>query len=513
VSVPTASAGDRRRRRRTVSGRLLASYLVVLVAFTVTLGWSLLALRDAARDVTLVRDAYLPLVVSIGEVLAGQNVMSVQLNHITSANNPADVRQWLETANRLRPLTFKRVRDDATHGLGPGLDRSGLRELVLERMSTLAATLAADEAEFASLFQALGANDRAKAEAIRDRLVARETEGANQLRRLRQRVETELGTRTEAAQRRERRSLLLLVLLSALTLVVGVLTSLHARRLLAPLSAVTERARAVGRGDLAARESVAADGEIGELAATFEDMVAAIRKARTELVQAERLATIGKMAAHITHEVRNPLSSISLNLEMLEDELGSANGGPEAVPLLCAIRAEVDRLSQISEQYLAAAREPRLELAREDVGELVRRCHGFVRPELERAGITSRVEVQAGLPEIELDEARLRQALVNLLRNAREALSESGQIVLAVRREADRVRIEVADDGPGVPEPLRASIFDAFYTTKERGTGLGLAVTRAIVVAHGGTVRCQPRDGGGTCFVIELPVARDEPGT
>jgi len=506
------------RTRRTVAGRLLASYLVVLAAFAITVGWSFLALREGARDATLVRDAYVPLLLTIGEALAGQNVMNTQLNHITSANNPADVRQWIETARRVRPLTFKRLQEDAERGLPAELDRTELRAHVMAQVTELERDLAGGEEQFDQLFAALEQGDGARAETLRDQLVATETNGAKRLRALRQRVSQELEALTEAAQRRERRSVLFLIGLSVLTLLVGVLTSLYARRVLAPLSVVTERARAVAEGDLSPGKIVATKDEIGELAKTFEDMVAAIRKARSELVQAERLATIGKMAAHITHEVRNPLSSIGLNLELLEEELGDAqaaaraagegdpSGLSEASQLLRAIQAEVDRLSQISEQYLSAVRQPQLALAQQCAGELVRACHAFLRPELERAGLESEVDVSDDLPQVEIDDGQLRQALFNLVRNAREALPRGGQVWLRVKRKGGNVVILVDDDGPGIDEDVRATIFDPFYTTKQHGTGLGLAVTRSIVVAHGGTISCEPREGGGTRFAIALPI-------
>jgi two-component system NtrC family sensor kinase len=493
--------------RRTVAGRLLASFLIVLAAFAITVGWSFQALRDAARDATLVRDAYVPLLTLIGEALAGQNVMNTQLNHVTAAKNPADVRQWIETARRLRPRTFKRLVEEANRGLTPALDHTGLRSHLVEEIERLDKKLQAESARFTQLFQALEQGDVSKAERIRDQLVATETAGAQKLRALNQRVSQEMTVLTEAAQRREQRSFQFLFGLSLLTLVVGLVTSLYARRVLAPLTVVTERARAVAGGDLTPRDLVATDDEIGELAKTFEDMVGAIRKARAELVQAERLATIGKMAAHITHEVRNPLSSISLNLELLEEELVELGPERESSQILAAIQREVERLTQIAEQYLSAVREPQLKLSREHVEELVSECHAFMRPELERAGLASKVVVQPDLPEVEVDESQLRQALVNLVRNAREVLTKGGEVVLRVGREEDAVTIAVEDDGPGVPDDVRNTIFDPFYTSKRHGTGLGLAVTRSIVEAHSGTIRCEPRDGGGTRFTISLPIA------
>jgi two-component system NtrC family sensor kinase len=501
--VPPAVAAP---RRRTVAARLLAGYLVVLAAFAVTVGWSLLALRDAARDATLLRAAYVPLLISIGEALAGQNVLNAQLNHITAAKNPADVRQWIETAHRLRPLTFEKIRRDAERELPSAADASGLRDQVASETTAILRSMSDEDAKFDQLFQALQLGDRIRAEQLRDELLARETDRAKRLRALRDRVDDQLKTLIAAAQRREARSTELLVGLSVLTLAVGAAISFYARRVLRPLTAVTERARAVGRGDLAPREVVATDGEIGELATTFEGMVAAIRRARAELVHAERLATIGKMAAHISHEIRNPLSSIGLNLELLEEEIAGLDAKPEAAQLLGAIQGEVDRLSRITEQYLAAARQPRLHPEPARLDEIVRDCHAFVRPELERAGLESRVECDRDLPAVEVDQAQLRQALLNLLRNAQEATPRGGEIVLSVRRAPEGgVAIWVDDSGQGVPEELRSAIFDPFCTTKERGTGLGLAVTRSIVEAHGGTIHCEPRAGGGTRFCLALP--------
>lgn len=497
-------------RRRTVSGRLLVSYLVVIAAFAVTLGWGLRALSAAARDASLLRSAYVPLLSSIGEAYAEQNVMTTQLNHITAAKNPADVKLWIDTAHRLRPIRLKRIREDVTDGLPAELDRTGLREHVTNTTRQLEADLADQPARFERLVVALSTGDAASAERLRDELVARETDAAQVLRELRGRVDTELSDLTVDAKEREQRSLLLIIGLSVLTLIVGLVTSIYTRRVLAPLSAVTERARAVAEGDLAPRQVVATDDEIGELATTFEDMVAAIRRARAELVQAERLATIGKIAAHITHEVRNPLSSIGLNLELLEEELADVER-EEATQLLAAVRSEVDRLSEISEQYLSAVREPKLHLTHESVEDLLREVHAFVRPELSRAGLASEIDV-ADLPEIEFDESQLRQALVNLIRNAREAAEPGGFIKLSASADDASVTITVEDDGPGVPEELRNTIFDPFYTTKRRGTGLGLALTRAILEAHGGTIVCEPREPRGTRFVIALPLAPQATG-
>lgn len=492
--------------RRTVADRLLGSYLLVLVAFAVTVGWSFLALRAAARDAELLRAGYVPLLLRIGEALAEQNVFNAQLNHITAAKNPGDVREWLETARRTRPLTFSLVRQAAERGLGgtddPAVRRS--RDDITREAAAVEKLLDTEPERFSRLYQAFSLGDHEAAERARDELVKRGTEGAQRLRTMRARVEEAMESLTADARRREERSVQLLVGLGLLTLLVGVLTSLYARRVLAPLSAVTARAKAVARGDLTPHQVLATNDEIGELATTFEGMVAAIQRARAELVQAERLATIGKMAAHVTHEIRNPLSAIGLNVELLEEEVARA-GEKEPMALVQAVKSEVDRLSRIAEQYLSVARRPAPRLERERVDDLVRELVAFVQPELDRAGVVTRFDLDAELPEVELDESQLRQALLNLIRNAREAMPGGGEIGVGVVRVGPAVEIRVDDTGAGVPEALRATIFDPFFTTKQRGTGLGLAVTREIVEAHHGTIHCEPRPEGGTRFRIVLP--------
>jgi two-component system, NtrC family, sensor kinase len=498
------------RRRRTVAERLLGSFLLVLIAFAVTVGWSFQALRAAARDAELLYAGYDPLLLRIGEALAEQNVFDAQLNHITAAKNPIDVREWIETARRTRPLTFALVRKAAEHGLGGDADPAvqAFHDDIIQEASAIEASLENDPERFAKLLQALAVGDHDGAERARSDLIKREVEGAQRLRAMRARVEGAMESLTAAARRREERSVELLVGLALLTLLVGVMTSLYARRVLAPLTAVTARANAVARGDLTPHRVVDTNDEIGELATTFEGMVAAIQRARSELVQAERLATIGKMAAHVTHEIRNPLSAIGLNVELLEEEVGKA-GEKESMALVQAVKSEVDRLSRIAEQYLSVARRPRPNFERERVDDLVRELCAFIRPELDRAGVVMRVDADPDVPEVDLDEAQLRQALLNLIRNAREAMPRGGELTVGIVRTTrggiGGVEIRVDDTGAGVPDALRASIFDPFFTTKQRGTGLGLAVTREIVEAHHGTIHCEPRPERGTRFRIVLP--------
>lgn len=243
----------------------------------------------------------------------------------------------------------------------------------------------------------------------------------------------------------------------------------------------------------------------GALLVVAEDVTSEL-ETKARLIHTERLAAIGRMAAHVTHEVRNPLSSIGLNVEMLEDELPSMN--EEARALLGSIHREIDRLTGITEEYLHLARMPEPRLAPDDPADLVHQVADFIRAEMSAAGLTLLVRAPRSLPHVPMDEHQLRQALLNLLRNAREASTAGGVVELSAEPSDGGVVIEVKDHGVGMEPEVREHIFDMFFSTKLRGTGLGLPLTQQIVVAHGGTILCQSSLGAGTTFHIFLPVAR-----
>ncbi len=252
------------------------------------------------------------------------------------------------------------------------------------------------------------------------------------------------------------------------------------------------------RGDDARRALLVAD-DVSEAAA-----------AQRRALQAERLAAIGKMAAHVTHEIRNPLSSIGLNAELLDETLASEKASAEARRLLSAIVREVGHLADVSEEYLRVARLPSPRPTRVDLAALVREVTSFARPELERARVQIVLDLPTAPVEVSLDEGQVRQALVNLIRNAREAMEEGGNLTLAVARRGGSVELSVRDDGPGIDADVRARIFDPFFTTKSTGTGLGLPLTRQILEAHGGTIVCLPVSPNGTEFKLSFPASPPE---
>ena len=494
--------------RRSVAARVLASYALVTLAFGLVAGWSIVAQRSAAEETRLVRSGYFPLALAVRDLVAKQDTWNTQLNHITAAKNPADIRVWFDVTLRVgRPRTLEEVRGAVTRAFLAGGDPAvrSVGHGLLRDVSDVENFLASDATRLDRLFQALDRGEAPEAERLRDELVTHGSQASMRLAKLEQSVKRNVELLLEAARTREILAIRLLVALTLVALLVGLLMAVYARRVLRPVTVVTERAQAVARGDLKPRDAVVSDDEIGELAQTFERMVAAIAQANEQLVTAERLATIGKMAAHVTHEIRNPLSSIALNLELLEEQI--PRGDTEAQGLFRAIGKEVERLSALSQQYLSFARRKAPAHELEDVGQIALEAAEFVRPELAQHGVTLALAIDADLPSVSCDESQIKQALFNLLRNAREAMGTGGTVTLGVRREGAELVVTGDDQGVGLEPDARARLFEPFFTTKAGGTGLGLAITQHIMASHAGSIACEPGPNGrGTRFALRLPI-------
>lgn len=221
-------------------------------------------------------------------------------------------------------------------------------------------------------------------------------------------------------------------------------------------------------------------------------------------LRAERLAAVGTMAAGLAHEIRNPLNSASLQLTLLERRLGRGDGPETTSPIIHIIKSEIDRLERLLRDFLAFSRPRPLEVQSVEVGPLMRAVAELIGPEAESAHVEVDVEKMPAALSVGGDPERLRQVLINLTRNAIEAMQEhGGRLTLRARRVGDLVEIEVEDNGPGFAEEL--PVFDAFFTTKVQGTGLGLSLAYRIIADHGGVLQVQSRPGK-TCFTIALTI-------
>ena len=294
----------------------------------------------------------------------------------------------------------------------------------------------------------------------------------------------------------------------AMAVLLGIVMTIGATVMLRPLQRLRDAARRIASGDYEHRISVEGPKEISDLAQEFNVMGQAIAERSRELVRTERLATAGKMAAMITHEVRNPLSSIGLNTELLEEELAAlpTDRAEEAQELCRSITKEVDRLTEITEEYLQLARLPTPKLQAESLERVVRSVVDFVRDQLRSRGVEIELELGEEGPSLSLDEAQIRQALLNLIRNAADAVAEQdgGRVRLAVHHDASGTELVVSDNGPGIPEELIDRVFEAFVSSKSSGTGLGLALTQQIIGDHGGSIAVSNAEEGGAVFRIKF---------
>lgn len=312
-----------------------------------------------------------------------------------------------------------------------------------------------------------------------------------------------------------------------LALEVG--TSLIGVAALAGAVDLTERVRAALTGVESVLEAVPApDGRAFDLklsplrdpelavhgALLIADDVTERVRTKEALVKSERLAAVGRIAAQITHEIRNPLSSIGLNTELLAEEVERLREGRppgEAEQLVRSIGREVDRLTDITEGYLRYARLPRPRLEAEDVNAILSDLLRFMDEELRARAIVLASALAPGLPDVLGDENQLRQAFLNLLRNACEAMRGGGELRVGTSPCDDGVRISIGDSGAGIAPEHLSRIFDPFFSTKDAGTGLGLALTQQILEEHGGRITCESRVGVGTMFHVVLRAARVGP--
>lgn len=506
-----------RKPRLTIPGRVfLAFALMVAVSALVSVA-SFAQHQRTAATLSLVHEGYLPLSLTLNEARATQSVFGNLLDRVLSERDASATRLWLSAARKARPGNLSRALDGVAHIerlAPPAIDRASLAKARRD-LRAVGTLLDRGEARYGELYAALDRDDKDIAERILADLRARERTIDARLRLVSATVLRRIEETSARAAAEQQRALVVLAALAILALGVGVGVTFWSQRVLSPLPRLQERVEAVARGDLAQELGPNTDDEIGRLGREFERMVAALAARDASLqdlqrmqIQSERLAAIGRMAAHVTHEVRNPLSSIGLNVELLEEEL--SNTGPEAKELLRAIHREIEHLTAITEEYLRVARLPNPHLEPEDLGDIARSTALFLRPELSAASVELELDVEADLPLTALDETQIRQVLLNLIKNAREAMPTGGTIRMQVISDDASVIVRIADSGIGMTEDQRARVFDLFYTTKVGGTGLGLPLSQQIVVAHGGTIACESEAGKGTTFELRFPAYRGE---
>ena len=503
--------------RLSIATKVFLGFVAVLVCSAAVSAYGVARLQRIGRGLSLLSRPYMPLTRAVSTLEAFQKERARSTDRLLDESDPK-ARANLIALDR---TYFARVVGErlafaqqlVTGALQTTTDREPL-DGIAARLSTVAARVADEEKAAAALTARLekiphaASEDPSLADPIA-RLKTAQRRVDHEVRALGLVLQEQMNQGLDEAEKQERAARWAILALSALALLVGLLVMWVSQRALRPIRTLTEAAQRLGRGS---PDSVAVPehggDELASLAREFNAMAQRLagreRELRAQgeaLVRSERLAAIGRIAAQITHEIRNPLSSISLNAE----ELGER--APEARELCDAIVREVDRLAAITEEYLRFARLPKPQVHRADLNDTLRDLLDFVRPELEASGVQVEPSLSAELPRVLADVAQLRQLLLNLVRNAREAMPSGGRLRVLTRGGEGSVEVEISDTGPGIPPERKARIFDPFFTTKARGTGLGLAMAQEIALEHGGQLLCESTVGKGTAFTLRLPAA------
>lgn len=223
---------------------------------------------------------------------------------------------------------------------------------------------------------------------------------------------------------------------------------------------------------------------------------------------AARASYVGLLASGLAHEIRNPLNAMNINVQMLEEEL---QGRPELADsdwneLMASAKREIERLENLVSNFLDYARPSQPHYESRDLNEVIAEVARFLEADFRQGGVELRTELQSLLPSVEIDETQFRQALINLLVNARQVLKKGGEVIARSRAgSGGEVVVEIEDDGPGIKPDIRDRIFDVFFSSRGGGTGLGLPIARQIVDRHGGVIEMETEMGKGTTFRIRLP--------
>ncbi|MBI4614133.1 MAG: HAMP domain-containing protein [Planctomycetes bacterium] len=318
---------------------------------------------------------------------------------------------------------------------------------------------------------------------------------------------------------------------------IGVLISHYLAR---PIRLLRDATREIASGDLSRRVEIETGDEIEGLAKDFNEMTARLQEAQDRLsswnlelqrevsrqtdrlrelqsglARADKMASIGQIAAGVLHEVGNPLAAIKAKIQVSQEEDAVCEN---CKGILAEIMREVDRLAAFLRSFARVHRDRASRREMTSLPEVARDACLLLEKEISRRELSLQLDLAPDVPEIQGDPDQLRQVLINLVLNAADASAAGGKIRVSVSREADppglprdpaAARIEVCDQGAGIPEGIRDRVWEPFYTTKEEGTGLGLAICRKVIEEHGGKIGCESRAGEGATFWVSLPGGKD----
>jgi signal transduction histidine kinase len=310
-----------------------------------------------------------------------------------------------------------------------------------------------------------------------------------------------------------------LVLILVLALVVAGAYALLARRATRSLVALTHAADRVGAGDLSPELPEEGEDEVGRLTRAFRVMVARVRESLRQMEASRQMAAVGEFASQISHEIRNPLTSMNLNLQGLRRDVESGGIPAESSRPVEICLKEVQRLDRVVTGVLDLARPPSMDQRACSLHRAIKEALEVLQEQLEQKNIVAQTEFDAESDVVHGDPEALKSVFINLFLNSAEAMEDGGALHVSTesmewKGARHGIRVRIADSGPGVPLEDRKEIFNPFFTTKKEGTGLGLSLAARIVEGHQGDLRLadSTEAGSGSTFVIELPLMLEEEG-
>jgi two-component system nitrogen regulation sensor histidine kinase NtrY len=299
------------------------------------------------------------------------------------------------------------------------------------------------------------------------------------------------------------------MLVGGIGILIAVVASLwFAARVTRPVVSLAEAARRVAAGDLDAKVVVESNDELGELAASFNQMTEDLAQQKDRTLQAERVAAWRELARRLAHELKNPLFPLQVTVENL---MRAKQKSPEMfeevfLESTSTLLAEIDNLKTIIGRFSEFSRMPQPQRRPTQANDLVRSVLRVFHAQLEEKNqIAVHVALADGLPEISADPDLLHRALQNLILNAIDAMAQGGELEISTKSLGNRIEISVSDSGSGLTEEECGRLFTPYYTTKQHGTGLGLAIVQSVVSDHGGKISVESTKEKGTTFRIELP--------
>jgi signal transduction histidine kinase len=519
---PARAIGDAYMVRLPVSARLFAAFLLVTVpALAVMAALSLYTLRELAganhelQEISRSLEAVQALETAVAKTITPLSAFLVD-------GAPAEARRF-DTVLQDVEMRLRSCGGAACHGIS---------QQPRAMAESLAPYLRAIKNRAASIFgSGEPLPEQAKVRMLHE--ISRQGEETNgRLQKMSSTLLARVASLQGKSEEVSRRAVTLTIVTVLLVVSLAAVSAWFlSRRLLKPVGDLLAGTRHIMQGDLKHRVAETRDDEIGQLARSFnamaqelqghrerlEQIVAArtaeLRRAQDSLVQSEKLAAIGLLAAGVAHELNNPLTSILMNVNLLMEDAGS---DPALRAELQRIGEDTVRCKRIIDDLRNFSRRHELDIVPTDLNALVERALGALDRTIATQGIAVTRELSAELPRIPCDPARMEQVLGNVLVNAFQAMPQGGRLVVRTKLRSERAEILIQDSGTGIADAIRERIFDPFFTTKPQGTGLGLAIVFSIMEAHGGRIEVEnvtregslanASDSAGTRVRLLLPL-------